>query len=225
MLPTPEQIKSELPLLPRHRSFIANCRLRVEGIVRRSQKSQVAIIGPCSIHDPESALEYASRLKKLDLGDPLFPVMRFFIEKPRTRLGWKGLLYDPYLDGSNDIAAGIRLSRKLLLEMADLKVPCAAELLEPLAIPYFDDLLTWGLIGARTSASQPHRQFASGLPFPVGFKNSVNGELDAAIAATKVRRAGRRDGVGSDTVGGVDGGSPAASSGRRRVHPQSRRRR
>ena len=115
--------------------------------------------------------------------------MRFFIEKSRTRLGWKGLLYDPHLDGTNDIAQGIRESRKLLLQIAEKGVPCAIELLEPLAVPYFDDLIVWGLIGARTSASQPHRQMASGLPFPVGFKNDVHGNLDVAVSGVFTSRA------------------------------------
>lgn len=189
-LPSPEQIKKQYPLLPKQRLFLERSRGQAEKIVRRKTSQLAAIVGPCSIHDSASALEYALRLKKLsdNLNGSLFLAMRFFIEKPRTRLGWKGLLYDPRLDGSNDLSEGIRLSRELLLKMAELEVPCACEILEPLAIDYIGDLLSWGLIGARTSASQPHRQLASGLPFPVGFKNGIHGDIDVAIAAVHSAR-------------------------------------
>ena len=185
ILPSPATIKRELPLSGTACDFIKDARMKAEKIVKREEPLFALIVGPCSIHDPGSALEYALRLKKLseDLSGAIFLVMRFFIEKPRTRLGWKGLMYDPFLDGSNNIEEGIRLSRKLLLEIAELKVPCASELLEPLAVEYLGDLISWGLVGARTSGSQPHRQLASGLPFPVGFKNGVNGEIDIAISA------------------------------------------
>jgi 3-deoxy-7-phosphoheptulonate synthase len=137
----------------------------------------VVIVGPCSIHDSHSAVEYAKRLKALaeDVSDRFFLIMRFFVEKPRTRIGWKGILYDPHLDHSDDIAEG---------------VPCATEFLEPLVVPYFEDLITWGLIGARTSASQPHRQLASGIPFPVGLKNGYKGELDIALAGIEAAESG-----------------------------------
>jgi 3-deoxy-7-phosphoheptulonate synthase len=114
--------------------------------------------------------------------------MRLFIEKPRTRLGWKGMLYDPHLDGTNDIAAGLRRARKLAVQIGEIGIPCASEILEPIAAPYFDDLLVWGLIGARTSASQTHRQAASGLLFPVGFKNDCQGDLETAISAILASR-------------------------------------
>jgi 3-deoxy-7-phosphoheptulonate synthase len=189
-LPSPAQIKSEYPL--RARDFIAASRKTAQQILERKDRRLAVIVGPCSIHDPESALEYAKRLKKLtpEISKTFFPIMRLFVEKPRTRLGWKGMLYDPHLDGSNDIAAGLRQSRALFLQIADLGVPCATEILEPIAAPYFDDLIVWGLIGARTSASQPHRQIASGLPFPVGFKNDSQGELDVAIAGILASRIG-----------------------------------
>ena len=135
------------------------------------------------------ALEYADRLKKLSSEtDHFFLVMRVFLEKPRTRAGWKGLLHDPHLNGSNDILTGIQTSRALLLELAQKEVPIATEILEPLALPYLQDLITWGLVGARTSASQPHRQIASGLPFPVGFKNDIHGEIDVAICGILTAR-------------------------------------
>jgi 3-deoxy-7-phosphoheptulonate synthase len=181
-LPTPSQIKHEYPL--KSPDLIANWRKTAKSILQRIDPRLVAIVGPCSVHDPESAIEYALRLKKLstDIDKNFFPIMRLFIEKPRTRLGWKGMLYDPHLDGSNDIAAGLRKSRELILKIAEIGIPCATEILEPIIAPYFDDLIVWGLIGARTSASQPHRQVASGFSFPIGFKNDYRGELDVAIS-------------------------------------------
>jgi 3-deoxy-7-phosphoheptulonate synthase len=180
-LPSPAQIKNEFPL--KAREFIASARATAQAILQRSDPRLVAMVGPCSIHDTAAALEYARRLKQLipAVEKTFYPIMRLFIEKPRTRLGWKGMLYDPHLDGSNDIVAGLRRSRELFLQIAEMGVPCATELLEPIVVPYFDDLITWGLVGARTSASQPHRQMASGLSFPVGFKNDCKGEIDAAI--------------------------------------------
>ncbi len=188
-LPSPAQIKNEYPLIAR--DFVAEARLQAQHILQRTDRRLAVIVGPCSIHDPEAALEYARRLKKLapEIDKTFFPIMRLFIEKPRTLVGWKGILYDPHLDGSNDIVTGIRKSRELFIQIAEIGVPCATELLEPIAAPYFDDLITWGLIGARTSASQPHRQMASGLPFPVGFKNDCRGELDVAIAGVLASRA------------------------------------
>ena len=182
-LPSPKQVKGELPLLATEREFIELARSKAMAIVQGEEDTRVAIVGPCSIHDPQSAIEYASRLAHLSshLSGFLFPIMRFFVEKPRSRLGWKGLLYDPFLDESNEIGEGIRLSRKLLRQLAQMKIPCAAEFVDPLLAPYFDDLLVWGVIGARTSASQSHRQLASSLPFPVGFKNSIHGQIDVAI--------------------------------------------
>lgn len=181
-LPTPAQIKLELPLkIPEK---ILSWRAQAIDILKRKDPRLALILGPCSIHDFVAVYEYGQRLVELkpEIEHTFFPIMRLFFEKPRTRLGWKGMLYDPHLDGSNDIAAGIRKSRTLMLKMAELGIPCSAELLEPLVLPYFDDLIVWGMIGARTSASQPHRQLASGLPFPVGFKNDCRGHLDMAIS-------------------------------------------
>lgn len=188
-LPSPAQLKQEYPLLCQ--SEIASWRNTAKKILRRTDPRLVVIVGPCSIHDPESVLEYAHRLKNLSLeiDKTFFPILRFFIEKPRTRLGWKGMLYDPDLNGSHDIALGLRKSRELLLKIIELGVPCATEILEPIAASYFDDLIVWGLVGARTSASQPHRQLASGLPYPVGFKNDCRGDLDVAISAILSARA------------------------------------
>lgn len=187
-LPSPKEIKNEYPLQKDHR--VASWRKGAQDILTRKDPRLALIVGPCSIHDPESAYEYAVRLKTLtpEIDQTFFPIMRLFIEKPRTRLGWKGMLYDPHLDGSNDIATGIRKSRELILKIGALGIPCAAELLDPLVLPYFDDLIVWGLIGARTSASQPHRQLASGLNFPVGFKNDFKGDVDVAIAGILTAR-------------------------------------
>lgn len=181
-LPTPAAIKSELPLTSPE--IIASFRQEAIDILQRKTPRLALLVGPCSVHESKSALEYAEKLKKLscEIAPLFFPIMRLFFEKPRTRVGWKGMLYDPHLDGSHDIAAGIRKTRSLLLQVTALGVPCAAELLEPLALPYFDDLIVWGLIGARTSASQPHRQLASGLHFPVGFKNDCQGGFEEAIS-------------------------------------------
>jgi len=203
-LPSPAQIKNEYPLSSEVRHFIAASRHTAQQILQRNDERLVAIVGPCSIHDPSSALEYAIRLKKLasEIDRNCFPIMRLFIEKPRSRLGWKGMLYDPHLDGSNDIAAGLRKSRELFLQIAELGVPCATELLEPIVSPYFDDLIAWGLIGARTSASQPHRQMASGLPFPIGFKNGFLGELDVALSGILTSRIPHSH-IGIDSKGHI----------------------
>ena len=177
-IPSPQEIRKHLPF----RGGIADFLREAGDIVCRNTSKLALLVGPCSIHDPEMAIEYASRLQKLSgKVKHLFLIMRIFLEKPRTRAGWKGFIYDPHLNGTNDIAEGLFRSRKLLLTLADLRVPCATELLEPLIAPYLEDLLTWGMIGARTSASQPHRQLASGLAFPVGFKNDIHGDLDVAI--------------------------------------------
>ncbi|WP_371921698.1 3-deoxy-7-phosphoheptulonate synthase [Pseudomonas sp. 57B-090624] len=147
----------------------------------------LVVVGPCSIHDPESALDYARRLAALapEVSDKLLLVMRAYVEKPRTTVGWKGLVYDPHLDGSGDMAAGLALSRRLMLQMIELGLPVATELLQPLAAGYFDDLLGWAAIGARTSESQVHRELVSGLDLPVGFKNGTDGSLGIATDAMR----------------------------------------
>lgn len=182
-IPSPFEIKNEFQLQCDSLAFINDSRAAAKQILNRKDPRLVLLVGPCSIHDPDMALEYGDRLKRLSAEiENFFIIMRLFLEKPRTRTGWKGIVYDPFLDKSNDIISGIKISRKLLLELTRQNIPTAAELLEPLIVPYFSDLFTWGLIGARTSASQPHRQMASGLPFPVGFKNDIHGELDVAIS-------------------------------------------
>jgi 3-deoxy-7-phosphoheptulonate synthase len=183
-LPTPARLKQQYPLSPTASCLVRSAREQAESILLGKDPRLVAIVGPCSVHEPRAVLEYAQLLKALseELKAGLFLILRLFIEKPRTQIGWKGIIYDPHLNGSDEIAIGLQAARKLFLELAEEGVPCATELLEPLLVPYFDDLIVWGMIGARTSASQPHRQMASGLPFPVGFKNNVQGEIDEAVA-------------------------------------------
>jgi 3-deoxy-7-phosphoheptulonate synthase len=151
----------------------------------------LAIVGPCSIHDPASALEYAERLAPLRqrLGDELLICMRVYFEKPRTTVGWKGLINDPHLDGSCDVETGLRTARKLLLDLAELSMPAATETLDPVAPQYLAELVSWTAIGARTTESQTHREMASGLSMPVGFKNGTDGGLEIAINAMKAARA------------------------------------
>lgn len=182
-LPTPYELKHELPITLKQSQFVNKTREQIVNILERRDPRLLMIVGPCSIHDVEAAYEYSVKLKALakEISDTFLPVMRVYFEKPRTSLGWKGLLYDPYLDGSHNISAGLKLTRQLLLELAELEVPAAAEFLDPATSCYFGDLISWGCIGARTSESQTHRQIASGLPMPVAFKNSTAGKIDVAI--------------------------------------------
>lgn len=182
-LPSPGVIKTLLNVSAETAAFIANARQTAKDIIAGVDQRLALIVGPCSIHDKQSATEYAERVKALAkrVESTCFIVMRVYVEKPRSSMGWKGLLYDPYLDGSNAIETGLRWTRELLLELGKMQVPCATEFVDPLAALYFEDLISWGFIGARTSASQPHRVFSSSLDIPVGFKNSVEGNLDSAI--------------------------------------------
>ncbi len=184
ILPTPDEILKLFPVSSDAAQSILQFRTTCEQILRGEDSRIVLLLGPCSIHDCEEALEYGKKLKELQekVASNVFLVMRVFFEKPRTRIGWKGLMYDPFLDGSNDLAEGLKRSRKLLVNLAEMGVPCATEFLDPLVATYLSDLISWGLIGARTVASQPHRQLASGLGFPIGFKNGISGELDPALS-------------------------------------------
>ena len=154
-------------------------------------QGDILIVGPCSIHNLEDALEYGMRLKELanKMEESCFLVMRAYVEKPRTQIGWKGLLHDPHLNGSEDIACGLSLSRSLLVQLAEMDVPTATEFLTPTLAPYIEDLITWGCIGARTSASQPHRLLASSLPMPIGFKNTVDGNISCAVNGALVAKS------------------------------------
>jgi len=182
-IPSPLQIKKELPIGSLEQLFISEVREQIKNLISQKDNRLAIVMGPCSIHDFSSALEYADRFKKLSLEveESCLLIMRVYIEKPRTKVGWKGFLYDPHLDGSNDIYSGIYETRKLLLELARKEIAVATELLDPLAHLYFNDLLSWGFIGARTSESQPHRQLASSLSIPIGFKNATDGNIESAI--------------------------------------------
>lgn len=182
-LPSPQDLLRELNPTSEQRSFINASRNEIKNILNGQDPRLLLIVGPCSIHDPSAAKEYALKLKELreSIADTFYVVMRVYFEKPRTKMGWKGMLHDPWLNGSQDIATGMRWTRKLLLELADMNIPSAAEFLDPSSMYYLSDLISWGCIGARTAASQTHRQMASGLPMPTGFKNSTDGNVDIAI--------------------------------------------
>ena len=187
-LPTPQRLREELPCSEAQAQHIAASRETVRRILRGTDPRLLVIVGPCSIHDPAAAVEYAQRLKAAmpRFGDALFPVMRVYFEKPRTRMGWKGLIYDPGLDGQGEIGEGLRAARRLLLECAALGVPAASEILDLVTPQYYAELLSWGAIGARTVESPLHRQMASALSAPVGFKNTTSGGIDIAIDAIHV---------------------------------------
>ncbi|WP_017904504.1 3-deoxy-7-phosphoheptulonate synthase [Pseudomonas asplenii] len=186
-LPTALQLKQHLPLTTTLSAQVTRHREAIRAILDGQDSRLLMIVGPCSIHDPQSALEYASHLASLanDVSDQMLLVMRAYVEKPRTTVGWKGLAYDPHLDGSDDMAGGLALSRELMREMLRMGLPIATELLQPMAASYFDDLLSWVAIGARTTESQIHREMASGLPMPVGFKNGTDGGVGIASDAMR----------------------------------------
>jgi 3-deoxy-7-phosphoheptulonate synthase len=160
-------------------------REQVQRIMEGDDDRLVVIVGPCSIHDPEAARDYATRLQRMreELGDDLLIIMRVYFEKPRTTVGWKGLINDPHLDGSFDINAGLETARQLLLDLADMQLPAGTEFLDLISPQYVADLVTWGAIGARTTESQVHRELASGLSCPVGFKNGTGGDVQIAVDA------------------------------------------
>jgi 3-deoxy-7-phosphoheptulonate synthase len=178
-----QSLKTRFPLSSSQHLFIDQSRQTVRHILNGQDPRLLLIVGPCSIHDSISAKEFAIQLKNLALAvsSQFFLVMRVYCEKPRTSFGWKGFLYDPLLNGSHQIQLGLDWSRQLLLELASLEIPTATEFLDPLTAFYLDDLITWGSIGARTSSSQTHRQLASGLAMPIGFKNGSAGSYSAAV--------------------------------------------
>lgn len=180
---TPKTLKNKVPLSPSALSFLQESRQRAEKILQGEDSRLVLFAGPCSIHDEKTTLSYALRIKALSekVSSQIFLVMRVFLEKPRTQYDWKGFLYDPYLDGSYRVEEGVIRSRKLLTKLAHLKVPVATEFLDPLLPAYHADLITWGIIGARTSPSPIHRQMASEMNIPIGFKNETDGTLDNAV--------------------------------------------
>jgi len=186
-LPSPTDLRQRLPLSTTLASQVQTQREAIRAVLDGSDPRLLVVVGPCSLHDPISALEYADRLAALapEVSDQLLLVMRAYVEKPRTTIGWKGLVYDPQLDGSGDMAGGLDLSRRLMLAMLERGLPVATELLQPLVAGYFDDLLGWAAIGARTSESQVHRELVSGLDLPVGFKNGTDGSLSIACDAMR----------------------------------------
>jgi 3-deoxy-7-phosphoheptulonate synthase len=178
----PNALLEALPSSLKQQSFVAESRQTIINILAGVDPRVILVLGPCSIHNVESALEYAEKLKQISLdSNAFFLVMRTYFEKARTAVGWKGLAFDPHLDGSNGVPSGLYLSRQLLLSLAEMGVPAATEFLDPTSGLYFDDLISWGCIGARTSESQLHRQMASGLTMPVAFKNNTSGNIEAAI--------------------------------------------
>jgi 3-deoxy-7-phosphoheptulonate synthase len=188
LLPAPRELHRELPVGESEAAGIALARVAVQTILRGDDRRLLVIVGPCSIHEPESAMEYATRLRDFSAGvdDALALVMRVYFEKPRTRMGWKGLIYDPDLDGRGNIGEGLRCARQILLECARLGVPAASEILDLVTPQYYAELLAWGAIGARTVESPLHRQMASALSAPVGFKNATNGSVQTAVDAILV---------------------------------------
>ena len=187
VLPSSGVIKSQLKARPELLLQVQQQQHTINRIVSGADSRMMVVTGPCSIHDMASAIDYGRRLARLSsqVSDKLCLVMRCYFEKPRTTVGWKGLLHDPSLDGSDDMDKGLRLSRTLLLELAGMGLPLATEALSPLAISYFDDLISWVAIGARTTESQPHREMASGLSAAVGFKNATDGSFTTAIHSMK----------------------------------------
>jgi 3-deoxy-7-phosphoheptulonate synthase len=184
---TPQQLKEKFPPTDNIACLVSRSRGVIQAILTNKDRRRIVIAGPCSLHDKKSALDYAARLKNLQdkTTDKLLIVMRAYFEKPRTTLGWKGMLYDPYLDGSDNIEDGFARSRDILLEIGRIGLPCATEFLDPIVPQYIADLISWAAIGARTAESQIHRQMASGLSMPIGFKNSTDGNLTASIDAVK----------------------------------------
>ena len=182
---SPAVLAYYLPVTEPASELVAAARTQAEAILQGGDDRLLAVVGPCSIHDPAAALEYAVRLKQLAerLADDIFIVMRVYFEKPRTTVGWKGLINDPHMDDSFDINHGLRIARKLLLDLATMGMPAGTEFLDTISPQYIADLISWGAIGARTTESQVHRELASGLSMPVGFKNGTGGSIQIALDA------------------------------------------
>jgi 3-deoxy-7-phosphoheptulonate synthase len=187
---TPRELKAQLPATDAANATVARSRERVIRILRQEDPRLLIVVGPCSIHDEKSALEYATRLAALrkEVAGKMEVIMRVYFEKPRTTIGWKGLINDPHLDGSQDIETGLKIARKLLLDITGMGLPAATEFLDPIVPQYTADLISWAAIGARTTESQTHREMASGLSMPVGLKNSTDGSLQVAIDAMGAAR-------------------------------------
>jgi 3-deoxy-7-phosphoheptulonate synthase len=186
----PADLKAKLPLTPACAEVVLAGRAAVENILAGRDKRLLVIVGPCSIHDPEGALDYARRLVALrrELSGSMEILMRVYFEKPRTTIGWKGLINDPFLDDSCNIETGLQIGRRLLLDVTALGLPAATEFLDPIVPQYLADLVSWAAIGARTTESQTHREMASGLSMPVGFKNGTDGDCQTAVDAMRSAR-------------------------------------
>ncbi|PWW12448.1 3-deoxy-7-phosphoheptulonate synthase [Mangrovibacter plantisponsor] len=187
ILITPDQLKAQFPLTAEQEAQVSESRKTIADIIAGRDPRLLVVCGPCSIHDPEAAIEYARRFKTLSeqVGDSLYLVMRVYFEKPRTTVGWKGLINDPHMDGSFDVESGLKIARRLLVELVGMGLPLATEALDPNSPQYLGDLFSWSAIGARTTESQTHREMASGLSMPVGFKNGTDGSLATAINAMR----------------------------------------
>ena len=200
VLITPAKLKTALPMSEDVQRTLAGSREVIQNILDRKDHRIFVVVGPCSIHDPQAALDYACRLKALadELSDTLYIVMRVYFEKPRTTVGWKGLVNDPHLDDSFKIEEGLHISRRLLLDILEMGLPTSTEALDPISPQYLQDLISWTAIGARTTESQTHREMASGLSSPVGFKNGTDGGLTVATnALNSVARPHRFLGINS----------------------------
>jgi len=187
----PADLRQVFPMTEHAREFVSRSREKIKDIIQRRDRRLMVVVGPCSIHDPDAAVEYARRLADLSrrIDDQLFLVMRVYFEKPRTTVGWKGLINDPDMNGTHQISKGLGIARGLLCTLTSLEVPVANEMLDPITPEYVADLISWGAIGARTTESQTHRELASGLSFPIGFKNGTDGNLQIAIDAMISARA------------------------------------
>jgi 3-deoxy-7-phosphoheptulonate synthase len=187
---SPHELRTHLPSNEAVAATVARSRERIIRILRQEDPRLLVVIGPCSIHDKKSAVEYAERLSILrkEFADRMEIVMRVYFEKPRTTIGWKGLINDPHLDGSQDIETGLKIAREILLEIVSMGLPAATEFLDPVVPQYIADLISWAAIGARTTESQTHREMASGLSMPVGLKNGTDGSLQTAIDAMGATR-------------------------------------
>lgn len=205
-LPAPALMLYEIPRSEAQEEFVADARQTIRNIIHRQDPRFLLIVGPCSIHDTQAGRDYATRLRGLidRVQAKIFPVMRCYFEKPRTSVGWKGLIMDPHLDGSHDIPNGLRIARRFLRDVIDLGVPTATELLDPMTPQYIADLICWSAIGARTTESQTHRQLASGLSMPLGFKNATPGTIGPAVNAIKAAR-------GPQTFLGISGDGVASA--------------
>ena len=194
VLITPQALRQKLPVSENALKQIRQSRQDIANIVNHKDHRLLVVCGPCSIHDIDAAREYADKLKQLrdELSDSLYIVMRVYFEKPRTTVGWKGLINDPELNGSFDIESGLHKARQLLIDFAEMELPMGTEALDPISPQYLVEFFSWSAIGARTTESQTHREMASGLSMPVGFKNSTRGDLDTAIDALKAAASGHR---------------------------------